>query len=200
MLVVVYCYLFCAPPQVKVYPESMDDIIAMLTYYDGNCLSAESDLMPRLFTSSPRTLADKQGRQHSVFSQTNEGQKEKSYQHKPVSLHNMCVCDSSACCEGEASYSRGERSTDKAEWGYAWPWTHFTRRHGNGRQPLQARGPGSSRQADRQTEIEEHVQGQLDGHLLVHPGGHLSTHLDHWLPYRTEDEGMFLSHFWKRAE
>ncbi|KAK9954104.1 hypothetical protein ABG768_016203, partial [Culter alburnus] len=29
---------------------------------------------------------------------------------------------------------------------------------GNEQQPLHARGPGSSRQADRQTEIEEHVQ------------------------------------------
>lgn len=36
-----------------------------------------------------------------------------------------CMCDSTACCEGEASYSRGERSSDKAERGYAWPWTHF---------------------------------------------------------------------------
>jgi len=26
-----------------------------------------------------------------------------------------CMCDSTACCEGEASYSRGERISDKAE-------------------------------------------------------------------------------------
>jgi len=25
------------------------------------------------------------------------------------------MCDSTACCEGEASYSRGERISDKAE-------------------------------------------------------------------------------------
>lgn len=192
-----YCYLFCVPPQVKVYLESMGNIIAMLTYYDGNCLSAERDLVPRLYTSSPRTLADKQSRQHSVFSQTNEGQKEKSHQHRPVSLHSMCVCDSSACCEGEASYSRGERSTDKAERGYTWPWTHFTRRLREWAAATMQEDPAHQ---GRQTEIEEHVQGQLDGHLLVHPGGHLSTHLNHWLPYRTGEEVMFLSRFWKRAE
>lgn len=108
-----------------------------------------------------------------------------------------CMCDSSACCEGEASYSGGERSSDKAERGYAWPWTHFTCWL---RERAAAYMQEDAAHPDRQTEIEEHVQGQLDGHMLVHPGGHLSTHSDHWLPYRMGEEVMSPSRFWKRAE
>lgn len=112
-----------------------------------------------------------------------------------------CMCDSSACCEGEASYSRGERSSDKAERGYAWPWTHFTywlRERAAATTCKRTRLIKAGRQADRQ--IEEHVQGQLDGHMLVHPRGHLSTHSDHWLPYRMEEEEvMHPTRFWKRA-